>query len=236
MSTGKGSLSKVWPLILLLPLLAVACGGSAAPTATHIPVPTMPPQAVNPTLVATTPTPTQAAATATPPVAPAITSLPTGIVSARDHITVAVPDEPAQVDLFLSLGGTQNAGIRDAMAESLTWQSGDDLRVVPTTASESWEQVAPDKWRFHLRQEVKFHNGEVWNAQAAMPSLELQSSTAGGSSSAGRTGPYTAEAVGEYTVEFTCACPILPVTTTRMLFAPLITSLLPQRMNGLGMR
>jgi ABC-type transport system substrate-binding protein len=64
------------------------------------------------------------------------------------------------------------------MAEPFTWHSDDDLRIVPTTATESWEQLAPDKWRFQLRKGVKFHNGEAWNAQAAMPSLEFQSSIA----------------------------------------------------------
>jgi peptide/nickel transport system substrate-binding protein len=105
------------------------------------------------------------------------------------------------------------------MADPLTWQSGEDLRIVSTTASDSWEQVAPDKWRFELRQGVKFHNGEVWNAQAALPSLEYQSVTANASSSSQYTGEFTAKAVGEYTVEITCACPIFPRTTFRMLFS-----------------
>jgi peptide/nickel transport system substrate-binding protein len=80
--------------------------------------------------------------------------------------------------------------------------------------------MGPDKWRFDLRQGVKFHNGEAWNAQAALPSLEVQGAAAGNSYSYPYTGPFTAEAVDEYTLEFTCGspCPVLPNTTMFLNF------------------
>jgi peptide/nickel transport system substrate-binding protein len=202
---------KSWFLVVIILALGVACSSSATPS----PAPT------STTQVGTPPTPAQAAATATPTVAPTSTPLPPSIVSSRDQITLAIPAEPVKVNPVTGEfgGGTTSALIRDNMAEPFTWHSGDDLRVVPTTATESWEQLAPGKWRFQLRQGVKFHNGEVWNAQAAMPSLDFQGSVANASSSSRYTGDFKAELAGEHTVEITCACPVLPRTTAFLLFS-----------------
>jgi peptide/nickel transport system substrate-binding protein len=106
------------------------------------------------------------------------------------------------------------------MVDPLTWQSGDDLRIVPTTATKSWEQLAPDKWRFQLRQGVKFHNGEAWNAEAALPSLAYQGVGNNDNSSFAYTGGFKAEATDEYTLDFTCdqACPIFPNSTILLNF------------------
>jgi peptide/nickel transport system substrate-binding protein len=106
------------------------------------------------------------------------------------------------------------------MVDPLTWQSGDDLRIVPTSATESWEQLAPDKWRFQLRQGLKFHNGEQWNAQAALPSLAYLAIAANDNPSYQYTGSYTGKAVDEYTLDITCAqaCPIFPKTTFFVMF------------------
>src|ERR1700685_3771552 len=38
-----------------------------------------------------------------------------------------------------------------------------DLKIVPALA-ESWETVDPIHWRFHLRRNVKFHNGDPFTA------------------------------------------------------------------------
>jgi ABC-type transport system substrate-binding protein len=211
----KRSLFKVWLVIPLLSLLmvAVACGTGAPAELEPGVSPTPAPAAEV--------TPTRSAAAATPTVAPTSMPLPSSIVSARDHTTLGIPAEPMAVNPVMGEfgGGTTSALIRDNMAEPFTWHSGDDLRIVPTTATESWEQLAPDKWRFQLRKGVKFHNGEAWNAQAAMPSLEFQSSIANGSNSSRYTGDFKAEVTGEYTVEITCACPVLPRTTAFLLFS-----------------
>ena len=100
------------------------------------------------------------------------------------------------------------------MVDPLTWQSGDDLRIVPTSATVGWKQVAPDTWRFELREGVKFHNGEPWNAQAAVPNLKYNGNEANATSSFVYTGSYTAEAVDELTLDIICAtpCPIFPNT------------------------
>src|SRR6201994_5163781 len=38
-----------------------------------------------------------------------------------------------------------------------------DLKIVPALA-ESWETPEPTRWRFHLRKDVKFHNGDPFTA------------------------------------------------------------------------
>jgi peptide/nickel transport system substrate-binding protein len=54
--------------------------------------------------------------------------------------------------------------------DSLTWR-GDDLRVHPGLATR-WEQVEPTRWRFHLREGVRFHGGESFEADDVVFSLE----------------------------------------------------------------
>lgn len=47
---------------------------------------------------------------------------------------------------------------------------GDDMRVHPALA-ERWEQVEPTRWRFHLRDGVRFHGGEAFDAEDVVFSL-----------------------------------------------------------------
>jgi ABC-type transport system substrate-binding protein len=121
---------------------------------------------------------------------------------------------------FLTVGGISTSIVKDNLVDPLTWQSGDDLRIVPTTATASWQQLTPDTWRFELREGVKFHNGEAWNAEAALPSLAFQDDTDNANNSVAYTGSFRAEAVDEYTVEIACdqACPIFPQTSVFLNF------------------
>ena len=174
-------------LLGLTLILALACGG-AAPTTQAPPV-----------QEATQPIPT-----ATPISQPTVTPSSSEVTSARDSITLVVGAEPVVANPLLPIGaGTTTPLIKDNLVDPLTWQSADDLRIVPTTATESWEQLDPDTWRFQLRQGVTFHNGEEWNAQAALPTLTFQGIVGNENSSVGYTGSFTAEAAGEYTVDIT---------------------------------
>jgi hypothetical protein len=136
-------------LMLLGALLLVAC--SSAATATPPPTNTVsPPAAPTNTPVpgaANTPVPP----TATPTVAPTATGLPPEVASARDQITLVVFAEPLVANPFLTVGGSTTPLIKDNLVDPLTWQSADDLRIVPSTATESWEQLSSDTWRFQLR-------------------------------------------------------------------------------------
>lgn len=189
----------------LLALLIVACGGASEPAA--------------PAPAATTAPAVQATATplpeATPTPAPTATALPADVASARDTITLVVPEEPVNLNSFLSIGASLNAAITRAnLQDPLTWQSGDDLRIVPTSATTGWEQIDQDTWRFTLRQGVKFHNGEDWNADASLPSFASQGNVVSEGGSINYTGPYEAVKVDDYTVDLNCAdpCPIFPNT------------------------
>jgi peptide/nickel transport system substrate-binding protein len=57
------------------------------------------------------------------------------------------------------------------MFDSLVGLEGDELKPVPLLA-ERWEIVSPTTWRFHLRKNVKFHDGETFDAQDVKYSFE----------------------------------------------------------------
>ncbi|HZA21339.1 MAG TPA: ABC transporter substrate-binding protein, partial [Dehalococcoidia bacterium] len=141
-------------------------------------------------------------------------------VSATDNITLVIGFEPPDLNPLLSGGGITSSVHYDNMVDPLTWQSADDQRIVPTTATTGWEQLTPDTWRFQLRQGVKFHNGEPWNAQAAVPSANFGSSAGTNSLSYPYTGGFSAAAVDEYTLDIHCdqPCPIFPNTTIFLNF------------------
>ena len=193
-------------ILALSALLIVACGGAAEPEPAAQAEPAAP-AAGQPTA---TPVPD---ATATP--APTATPLPEGVETAQDSIVLVVPEEPVNLNSFLSIGGSLYASITRAnLQDPLTWQSGDDLRIVPTTVSTGWEQIDADTWRFNLREGVTFHNGEAFNADAALPSLTANGSPTSEGGSINYTGPHTSVKVDDYTVDITCqdACPIFPNT------------------------
>ena len=218
-------------LIAVTVVAVVACGQASSPTPTPAPIqapaqdsapsassaqpesPTA--MAPEPTAIAPTPPPAMR-----PTPAPTSTPVPMGTVSARDSIRLVIAAEPVTVDPFGYVGGTSSSVVKDNMVDSLTWQSGDDLRIVPTPASTGWEQLAPDRWRFTLREGVTFHNGEEWNARAALPSLAYQGVSTNENSSYGYTGGHTSEAVDDYTIDITCEqpCPIFPNTAFFLSF------------------
>ena len=61
-----------------------------------------------------------------------------------------------------SLNESFTLGMLGNVYEGLT-KRDKDLKIIPGLA-ESWEQVEPTRWRFHLRKGVKFHNGEDFTA------------------------------------------------------------------------
>jgi peptide/nickel transport system substrate-binding protein len=77
-----------------------------------------------------------------------------------------------------------------------------------------WEQIAPDRWRFYLRDGVKFHNGETWDAAAAAFSLDWFGSIENANSILSYAGNFSSEVVDDLTVDVVCVedCPIFPRT------------------------
>lgn len=76
-----------------------------------------------------------------------------------------------------------------------------DLTFQPALA-ESWEQVEPDRWRFNLRQGVKFHDGTDFTAEAVKFSIERQKDPDNPGRSASNLRPIVAvEVVDDVTVD-----------------------------------
>ena len=203
-------------LVALLTLALVACGGADVPSATSVTAGGTSP-AADAGIQQPTETPPPLT-TFTP--APTNTPIPSGTVSARDEIILVVPHEPVGLSARGGTGAALLQGMTLSMQDPLTWQSGDDLRIVPTSGTESWEQMGPATWRFKLREGVKFHNGEAWNAEAAVPSLNYEGNLTSDFGSTTLTGAFTAEAVDEYTVDINCGapCPIFPSTAFFVTF------------------
>lgn len=89
---------------------------------------------------------------------------------AEGKLTVSSPQDPGSwdpVDTFL----VQWAAVATNIFDGLTYR-GPDLKLVPGLA-ESWEELDEGKRiRFKLRQNVKFHNGEEFNAEAVKFTFE----------------------------------------------------------------
>ena len=202
-------------LIALMTMALVACGGGAeAPAAPAAPTPTV--ANVIPAVPAIKDTPVpQAQATE----AMAATEVPAA-VSARDTVVIVSNEEPLAVGFSGNgcLGNIQSTICEEMIGEPFTWIDNKTFEVVPLSHIEGWEQVAPDRWRFSLREGVKFHNGVPWDSAQAKFWLDWSGDeeTAGneGSNSFGFHGVIGGEVVDPLTVDITCgkACPILPRT------------------------
>lgn len=69
--------------------------------------------------------------------------------------------------------------------------------------AEDWEFVEPNTWRFHLRDDVTFHNGEPMDAEAVKEGLFDRVAADGGGTI--RAGEDSVEIVDEHTLDFTPA-------------------------------
>ena len=72
------------------------------------------------------------------------------------------PDEP--IGLLVRLGGSK--AYTDLAGDVLLTQDPKDGSLKPQLAT-SWKQIDDHNWEFVLREGVKFHNGEVFDAAAA---------------------------------------------------------------------
>ena len=70
-------------------------------------------------------------------------------------------------------------------------------------------------WQYKLREGVKFHNGEPWNAESAKAGIDQNGEVSNSSQSFSYHGAITGEVVDEFTVQIVCAtdCPVLPRST-----------------------
>src|SRR5438067_2036347 len=142
-------------LVIGLALVAVACTPAAPPA---------PPVA-----------PTAASGSAAAPAAAATAA--TGSASSSNRVLkVVIGSEPLSLDPSVDVKDTSLI-IDFAYQEALAAQNRD--QTISPLLAESWTQTTPTTWRFKLRQGVKFHNGEPFNADAVAFSLDTFLKTKG---------------------------------------------------------
>jgi ABC-type transport system substrate-binding protein len=158
---------------ILVFLLVLSCGTAAPPEDAGVspPAATSAPADSGPSQPADT---AQPAITAT--AVPAATSTPTPAVPAqpaRNDVRIVLAAEPPGLDLFQTSGSEHSTIYRENMTDLISWVAKDTKELVPLSGFTGWEQVTPDRWRFHLREGVKFHHGEAFDA-AAVVSVNIQ--------------------------------------------------------------
>lgn len=115
-----------------------------------------------------------------------------------EELTYAFQGSLKSLDPY-SLNETFTLGTLGNVYEGLTRRNA-DLEIEPALA-ESWEIVEPTRWRFKLREGVKFHNGNDFNADDVVFSAERVRSDA--SDLKTRIGAdVKVEKVDDYTVDF----------------------------------
>ena len=221
---------RLWVLLPLIAVLAVACGTSEEPAAQQQPaqqeaVPTatfaaqvIPQATAAPEAPAMSDTSSSSAApAAAPTAAPAPTEAPPPAVSAKNHAVVVTEAEPASIGAWSEGCSAEihSMGCQDFVTDFLTWLDDRTAEIVPLSGVVDWEQIDLDRWQFNLRDGVKFHNGAPWNAAAAKYGIEYNAFPDNPSASVTWTGPdMTAEVIDDLTVHAVCPnpCPIYPRT------------------------
>ncbi len=145
----------------------------------------------------------------------AATALTAAPALAAGKMTISSPQDPGSwdpIDTFL----VQWAAVATNIFDGLTYR-GPDLKVVPGLA-ESWEELDEGKRiRFKLRQNVKFHNGEPFNAAAVKFTFErlLGEQGAKGPQRSNYVSIESVDVIDDYTVDMKLKAPD-PVLLTKL--------------------
>lgn len=129
-------------------------------------------------------------------------------VSEKNVLTVATFGDITTLDPH----GTQSTGtnlVKVNIFENLVKQD-ETGEIVPELA-ESWEQVDDVTYIFHLRQDVKFSNGDPMTAEDVVYSLARSASSPTTSALAGMIDYENCKVIDEYTVEFKTLQPYAPI-------------------------
>ncbi|MBA5777390.1 ABC transporter substrate-binding protein [Stappia sp. F7233] len=130
--------------------------------------------------------------------ATALAALLASTAASAETLKFAFQGTLNQLDPY-SLNETFTLGMLGNAYEGLT-RRGANLEIEPALA-ESWEIVEPNRWRFHLRKGVKFHNGNDFTAEDVVFSAERL--RAEGSDLKTRLGAdVKVEIVDDHTVDF----------------------------------
>ena len=182
------------PVVLTL-LVAIACG-SAVPAAPAEPA--IVPQA----------------SSSQPTAVPTAVEPPSASQSVKDSLVFVMAGEPGSIDPWDPRCNATllTAVCNEIVNEPLTWITSDTFQVVGLSGLDSWKQLDGNSWEFQLREGVKFHNGEPWNAETVKIGIDQNGEPTNASQSFNYHGAIHAEVVDEYTVKVVCdnECPILP--------------------------
>ena len=229
---------RLWAVLPLIAVLAVACGAAeepaaapvaeqqqdAAPTATFapqmIPVATAvpePPAMADQSSGGQAAQPAPAREQPAPTAAPAAAAAPAPADPAKNHATIVTEAEPAAVGMWSEGCSAEihSMGCTDFVSDFLTWLDDRTAEIVPLSGVVDWEQIDTHRWQFNLREGVKFHNGAPWNAAAAKYGIEYNANPENPSASVTWTGPFMeAEVIDDLTFHAVCPnpCPIYPRT------------------------
>ncbi len=86
-------------------------------------------------------------------------------------ITVVLPAEPPDIDGCYSSSSLQGRMIKQNVVETLLNKDQKTGAISPRLAT-SWDQSDPNTWRIKLRQDVTFHDGSRFNADAVKKSID----------------------------------------------------------------
>jgi peptide/nickel transport system substrate-binding protein len=100
------------------------------------------------------------------------------VSAAVSTITIAVPGlPPSQGNPFKEGPGTPGIHTYAAIFDALT--RVDDKGIVRPRLATYWKNTSPTTWRFTLRDDVKFSNGEAFNAAAVKATIDFITSADG---------------------------------------------------------
>ncbi|MEK7814442.1 MAG: ABC transporter substrate-binding protein, partial [Chloroflexota bacterium] len=129
----------------------------------------------------------------------------------KDTLRIALPNEPGNGNAYM-MTTTEQAWVGGAFAEPVTIIAKATLDDATLSGFTKWEEKSTSVWRLTLRDGVKFHNGEPWNAEAAKFNFDFWGNKANGTPNYAFLGDTTTKVIDDKTVEVTCknACPIFP--------------------------
>jgi peptide/nickel transport system substrate-binding protein len=92
---------------------------------------------------------------------------PASAASEPSAVTIVLNAEPHSLDPGQITAANVGQVVKQNIVETLTEVNPDDSSITPRLAT-SWKQIDKSTWHFFLRKGVKFHDGEDFNAKAAI--------------------------------------------------------------------
>jgi peptide/nickel transport system substrate-binding protein len=96
--------------------------------------------------------------------------VPHAAMAAEKVVTIVLPDSIDNLDPCRTARNDVGRVIKQNVVETLTEINPKDGSLMPRLAT-SWEEKDKDTWRFHLRENVKFHDGSAFNADAVAKAM-----------------------------------------------------------------